>query len=173
MDGAMMSVQPNEFKVDDPSIFNGLVVEASAGSGKTFSVAGMVTLQLALREDLRVADILVTTFTRNAAAELRDRIRRQLVSLEKALRLNSVKADDAVGQVLLSGDRLTYAGRLDRAIREFDTATIATMHSVCSKVLAMAGLVVAGEGRSGVEIDELIASEVNSAIISHFSASYF
>jgi exodeoxyribonuclease V beta subunit len=171
MDGAIMSVQPNEFKVDDPSIFNGLVVEASAGSGKTFSVAGMVTLQLALREDLRVADILVTTFTRNAAAELRDRIRRQLVSLEKALRLNSVKADDAVGQVLLSGDRLTYAGRLDRAIREFDTATIATMHSVCSKVLAMAGLVVAGEGRSGVEIDELIASEVNSAIISHFSAS--
>lgn len=166
----MASTAP-EFKVDDPNIFNGLVVEASAGSGKTFSVAGMVTLQLGLRDDLRIADVLVTTFTRNAAAELRDRIRRQLVSTERSLRLDAVDKADAVGLVLANRDRLVCAARLDRAIREFDTATIATMHSVCSRVLAMAGLTVAGEGRSGVEIDELVATEVNSAVISRFSKS--
>ena len=32
-----------------------LVVEASAGTGKTYSVAAIVTLELALHEDLRLA----------------------------------------------------------------------------------------------------------------------
>jgi len=58
---------------------HGLVVEASAGTGKTYSVAAIVTRELALNEDRRIGKILITTFTRNAAAELRDRVRRRLV----------------------------------------------------------------------------------------------
>ena len=64
--------------ITDPLV-NGLVVEASAGTGKTYSVAALVTRELATREDLRIGDILITTFTRNAAAELRDRVRARLV----------------------------------------------------------------------------------------------
>ena len=55
-------------------LLNGLVIEASAGTGKTYSVAALVAREIALREDLRISNILITTFTRNAAGELRDRV---------------------------------------------------------------------------------------------------
>jgi len=71
--------------ITDPLV-NGLVVEASAGTGKTYSVAALVTRELATREDLRIGDILITTFTRNAAAELRDRVRARLVDTANQLR---------------------------------------------------------------------------------------
>ena len=79
--------------ITDPLV-NGLVVEASAGTGKTYSVAALVTRELATREDLRIGDILITTFTRNAAAELRDRVRARLVDTANQLRTGEVDAND-------------------------------------------------------------------------------
>ena len=58
----------------------GTVVDASAGTGKTYAVAAHVTLALATDATLGIGKILVTTFTRNAAAELRDRVRRRIVA---------------------------------------------------------------------------------------------
>ena len=156
-----------EFSLVDSTIENGLTVEASAGSGKTYSVAGVVSLLLATQPDLRISEILVTTFTRNAAAELRDRIRRQLMSLEKSLREDSVSEKDVLATALNGPHRLTHAERLDRAIREFDTATISTIHSVCSRVMAMAGLPVVGEGRTDADIKDLVQNVVNSTVISY------
>jgi exodeoxyribonuclease V beta subunit len=158
---------PVEFSLVDSILENGLTVEASAGSGKTYSVAGAVSLLLAKQGDLRISEILVTTFTRNAAAELRDRIRRQLISLERALRNGNISDDDVLAKSLDGPDRLVYADRLDRAIREFDSAIISTIHSVCSRVMAMAGLPVVGEGRSESDIENLIENVVNSVVVSY------
>lgn len=165
-----MSTRPSvlpEFSLVDSVITNGLTVEASAGSGKTYSVAGAVALMLATQPDLRISEILVTTFTRNAAAELRDRIRRQLLSLEKSLRDNTIADSDVLAKSLDGPNRMTHAERLDRAIREFDTATISTIHSVCSRVMAMAGLPVVGEGRTDADIKDLVTNVVNSVVISY------
>ena len=165
-----MSNEPTaipEFSLVDSIIVNGLTVEASAGSGKTYSVAGAVSLLLATQPDLRISEILVTTFTRNAAAELRDRIRRQLLSLERSLRENNISEKDILAKSLDGPHRIAHADRLDRAIREFDTATISTIHSVCSRVMAMAGLPVVGEGRTNADIKDLIQSVVNAAVISY------
>ena len=52
-------------------------LEASAGTGKTFALAGLF-LRLLLEEKIPARDILVVTFTEAATAELRDRIRRRL-----------------------------------------------------------------------------------------------
>jgi len=165
----MSEVLPSlpEFSLVDSVITNGLTVEASAGSGKTYSVAGAVSLLLATQADLRISEILVTTFTRNAAAELRDRIRRQLMSLEKSLREDSISDKDVLATALNGPHRLAHAERLDRAIREFDTATISTIHSVCSRVMAMAGLPVVGEGRTDADIKDLVQNVVNSVVISY------
>ena len=76
------------------SFSHGLIVEASAGTGKTYSVAAIVTRELALREDLRISEILITTFTQNAAAELRDRVRRRLVETVRTLRGGDATGDD-------------------------------------------------------------------------------
>jgi hypothetical protein len=83
-----------DFDIVDPQVVNGTVIEASAGTGKTFSVAAFVARTIALNDDIRIGNILVTTFTRNAAAELRDRIRRRLVTLERQLRAGAAGADD-------------------------------------------------------------------------------
>ena len=53
------------------------VIEASAGTGKTFQIAEIV-LRLIIDYNLPLSGILVTTFTRAAAAELKGRIRTRL-----------------------------------------------------------------------------------------------
>ena len=166
-DERMTNIAAQEFSITDTKLENGLTIEASAGSGKTFSVAGIVAFQIATQPNLRISEILVTTFTRNAAAELRDRIRRQLVSLERALRENNISEDDEIALTLAKLDRIGCADRLDRAIREFDSATIATIHSVCSRVMAMAGLPVVGEGRTSSDIAQTIRFVVNAVMVSH------
>ena len=53
------------------------LLEASAGTGKTYTLA-LLFLRLLLERRLAVDQILVVTFTRAATGELRDRIRRRL-----------------------------------------------------------------------------------------------
>ena len=59
-------------------------VEASAGTGKTYSITGLV-LRLVCEENLPLDEILVVTFTRAAAAELRGRIGERLATAQADL----------------------------------------------------------------------------------------
>ncbi|MDI1301937.1 MAG: exodeoxyribonuclease V subunit beta [bacterium] len=60
------------------------LVEASAGTGKTWTIAG-IYLRLLLESERTVDEILVVTFTKAATAELRDRLRTRITEVEKAL----------------------------------------------------------------------------------------
>jgi exodeoxyribonuclease V beta subunit len=131
-----------ELQLADQKIENGLFIEASAGTGKTFSVAALIVRELAMDNNLSISEILVTTFTRAAAAELRDRIRRRIVQTARALKDKSDPKDDVVLAKLLKGtdeEVETRRRNLLRAVVEFDMATIATIHSICSKVISLAG----------------------------------
>ena len=147
-------------------LVNGLVIEASAGTGKTYSVAALVAREIALREDLRIGNILITTFTRNAAAELRDRVRRRMVQIADQLETNSPDDGDAISKALADdlASRADIIRRLRRAVVEFDTATISTIHAVCNKVLGLAGL-------STMQLDgedatnRLVLEAVNDALV--------
>ncbi len=95
-----------------------LLVEAGAGAGKTFE---MVTRMVALVRSGKatVDQIAAVTFTRKAAAELRERFQ---TVLERELRSARAANDgDAAG--------------LDRALREIDRAFIGTIHSFCARLL--------------------------------------
>ena len=149
-----------------------MIVEASAGTGKTYAVAALVARELAIRDDLRIGHILITTFTRNAAMELRHRIRKRLLSTASALRSSSINGADAVTIFLFDTDELERskrALRLERALVEFDTATISTIHGVCSRVLRTAGVdietVVDAE-----ETDRVVNEVVNDAIVAAASS---
>ena len=159
-----MSVVFDDFNIVDPKLTNGTVIEASAGTGKTYSVASIVTQAIALNENIRIGNVLVTTFTRNAAAELRDRIRRRIASTETQLREGVALPGDHLASSLLDRDRIERADRLARALREFDTATIATIHAVCARILTTAGLPSAG-GTGEVDIRDVIEEVVNDAVI--------
>ena len=159
-----MSAEYDDFNIVDPKLENGTVIEASAGTGKTYSVASIVTREIAMNENIRIGNVLVTTFTRNAAAELRDRIRRRIASTEAQLRDGVALPADHLAASLLDQDRLDRAARLARALREFDTATIATIHAVCARILTTAGLPSAGD-TGNVDIRDLIEEVVNDAVI--------
>jgi len=160
---------------------HGLVIEASAGTGKTYSVAAIVTIELAEHEDLRIGKILITTFTRNAAAELRDRVRRRLAETADALRQRADPGGDQVVARLLSGpctespasdaEIAARIRRLERALVEFDTATITTIHGVCSRVLRLAGM----ESGSLTDADEtarIVDEAVNDLVVAHSTADH-
>ena len=81
--GAHMSAPP-VFSLLDPLPSGCVAIEASAGTGKTYTLAGLVVRYVA-EEAVRVEELLIVTFTRAAAAELRDRVRSRLSEAAAAL----------------------------------------------------------------------------------------
>jgi exodeoxyribonuclease V beta subunit len=167
-----MPPTPLDLRSDD--FPHGLVVEASAGTGKTYSVAAIVTIELAERDGLRIGKVLITTFTRNAAAELRDRVRRRLAETAAALKRGTEPADDKVVARLRAGSPAEVAARirrLERALVEFDTATITTIHGVCSRVLRLAGM-EAGSLTDSDETARIVDEAVNDLVVAHSTADH-
>ena len=109
------------------------LIEASAGTGKTWTVA-MLYLRLLLEQQRRPEQILVLTFTRAATAELRERIRRRLVEALAAARGGEAPADFPAA--LRSAVREAGAQSiLQSALAGFDGAAIFTIHAFCQRVL--------------------------------------
>ncbi|MEA3209280.1 MAG: exodeoxyribonuclease beta subunit [Chthoniobacter sp.] len=124
------------FEVAEAPLTRGTtLIEASAGTGKTYTIAGLF-LRLIVEENLRVGQILVTTYTEAATAELRDRIRKLLrAALEAWTRGQS---DDPLLRALLERGSVApeiARQRLERALRAFDEAAIHTIHGFCQRVL--------------------------------------
>lgn len=86
-----------------------VLIEASAGTGKTYTIATLF-VRLLLEQRLEVSQILVVTYTRAATAELRDRIRRRL--LEAVAAADGAAVDDTLA-VLFARRRAEQAD--DRA----------------------------------------------------------
>lgn len=101
-------------KLIDPH--QNLFIEASAGTGKTYTIQQMVA-QL-VNEDCPLKKILIVTYTEKAAGELKDRIRKKM---EEVLDNDSTNAETAE--------------KFEKALRDVDNAAIFTIHSFCQKAL--------------------------------------
>ncbi len=140
-----MSAQ--RFTLTDPLPAGRMLLEASAGTGKTYSIAALVTRFVA-ENDVPISRILVVTFTKAAAAELRDRIRARLAQVAETLRHVMageafMAGDDAVLLHLVSGSDAVLKQRferIERSLAEFDTATIGTIHSFAQTLLSEQGV---------------------------------
>jgi exodeoxyribonuclease V beta subunit len=113
------------------------LVEASAGTGKTHSLAGLY-LRLIVEKDLDVREILVMTFTRAASQELRERLRERLAhAATVAARPAGEAADNetAFAEAVIAGcgDRATAAARWREAATRIDQATITTIHGFAQR----------------------------------------
>ena len=119
-------------------------IEASAGTGKTFSIT-LLWLRLLIEKELTVPQILVSTFTRAATAELSERL---LASLRRALAAAQAPEDQPpeenspelqLVQRHCQNDPLrkrTLAQRLAQALSSFDLAPITTLHGFCQSLIA-------------------------------------
>ncbi len=110
------------------------IIEAAAGTGKTYAIAALF-LRLILEREIPVEGILVVTFTDAATEELRDRVRERLSRALDAF--SGVKpADDFLAEVLrCNPDRQHARELLTLALASFDGAAIQTIHGFCSRVL--------------------------------------
>lgn len=136
------------------------LIEASAGTGKTWTLATLY-LRLLVEARLEVGQILVVTYTNAATAELRDRIRsrvREAVTVfEQAAAGTPPDAEPLASLVRRCRD----AGTLDatvkhlrNALRGFDEAAIFTIHGFCQRIL------LENAFESGVAFDaELVTDE--------------
>jgi len=122
------------------------LLEASAGTGKTFALAHLV-LRLVSERGLGLRQLLVVTFTDAAAAELRDRIGRRLQQGLRALEEAAAAEDGRAGgdgvleawcqRVLADPDQTTerLRGRLLLALEDLDSADITTIHGFAQRSL--------------------------------------
>ncbi len=104
------------------------VIEASAGTGKTYTLERLVAD--AVLSGTRLERLLVVTFTDKAAQELRTRVR---AFLEGILQGSHPEAPaDAPLAWELDAQAL---GRVSEALRSFDRATLSTIHGFCRTIL--------------------------------------
>ena len=115
------------------------LIEASAGTGKTYQTEGLV-VRLVAEEGVAIERILVITFTRAATAELRGRVRARLALAHRVLsgqRSAPTHDDVLVALDALKGQRRGAARkRVEAALRDYDRAPISTIHGFCQRVLA-------------------------------------
>ncbi|GAB5898420.1 exodeoxyribonuclease V subunit beta [Mycolicibacterium mageritense] len=145
------------------------VLEASAGTGKTFALAGLVTRMVA-EGAAKLDEMLLITFSRAASQELRERVRGQIVSALVAFD-DPARADTDLLRHLIAEDQQARRLRLRDALAGFDAATIATTHQFCHIVLKSLG--VAGDSDTGVtlveSLDDLVCEIVDDLYLAHFA----
>lgn len=110
------------------------LIEAGAGTGKTYVVTGLF-LRLVVEGGIPVDRILVVTFTEAATEELKQRIRDRLRDAFEAL-LAGGSGDPFLNGMVQKERRPDRAlRRLKEALRAFDQAAIATIHGFCRRIL--------------------------------------
>ena len=112
------------------------LIEASAGTGKTYAIASLY-LRLLLEKELFPEQILVVTYTEAATQELRGRIRsriREALEVMEGSDTSDVFLEELYEKASRSGMK-RVRGLLERALGAFDTASIFTIHGFCLRAL--------------------------------------
>jgi len=132
-----MDRQPEKIQSFDPllSPLEGTnLIEASAGTGKTYTITCLF-LRLILEKRLTVNDILVVTYTVAATEELRDRIRKKIREAMEAYAQGDSQDLFLKGLIQKVPDAEDAMSLLRSSLRDFDEASIFTIHSFCQRTL--------------------------------------
>ncbi|MDH6680570.1 exodeoxyribonuclease V beta subunit [Rhodococcus sp. LBL1] len=150
------------------------VLEASAGTGKTYAIVGLAARFVA-EEGVDLSELLLVTFSRAATKELRERTRERFATAAAGL-VDPVaargSADPLVAHLAKADDVEVAARRrrLMQALSDFDAGTIVTTHSFCQRMLD--GLGIAGERDPDAvlveEAEDLVAEVIADLFLGRF-----
>ena len=114
------------------------LIEASAGTGKTYSIA-ILYLRLILEQKLEIDRILVVTFTTSATEELRERIRERLCDALDVIEGRTsfcCDGDETLLALLMAvKDWDEAATLLSDALSRMDESAVYTIHGFCQRIL--------------------------------------
>ena len=140
------------------------LIEASAGTGKTYTLATLVT-RLVVERGLRIGEILAVTFTEAATQELRRRIRERLqlaLEVQDAASTDAESSEAGLTRQIIDAhlaqhdeSREVLCRRLRQAVLETDLAAIFTINGFCQRVLREHAL----EAGHVFEAPELLAND--------------
>lgn len=112
-----------------------ILVEASAGTGKTYTLTALY-VRLLIEKKLEVDQILVMTFTKKATSELKERIFNRLKDclnrVETGTESNDLFENELAEKITDKDDAIQ---RLKTAIQNFDDSQVYTIHGFCQKIL--------------------------------------
>ena len=133
------------FDLKNTPIPRGLsVIEASAGTGKTWTISHLLPRLLIDGAADNISNVLLVTFTEDAARELGERTRRQLAILIAHASANTKPKREEGGISILLDRLMALAAterdaalmRLQLALDDIDQLCVQTIHGFCNKVLA-------------------------------------
>ena len=179
-----MALNTKALVIKDFVLNNSSLIEASAGTGKTFTITYLV-LRLLLgsgnaktrlkQGPLDLDQILIVTFTRAAASDLRKRIRENIRQAKEAFdefakdpeyRAKDEPLNDLLVEMQGKGISPKDCSQiLNKAERGIDTAAICTIHSFCNRALNQIYAFEAGEAFETALTDD-VSGQMNEALIS-------
>ena len=154
-----MSMKPFDCLSDEIDILGHHFLEASAGTGKTFAIEH-IALRMLLNGPpplpFALEEILIVTFTRAAARDLKKRVRSNLQSTLAALKNPLLPSPPYIKKIILQGEESLSSAiyHLERAYALFDQSQIFTIHGFCHQMLSEFAF-EAKLGFEGVEEEEM------------------
>lgn len=130
----------NAFDFATSPVVPGLsVIEASAGTGKTYAISHLVARLLLDGTAGSLAEIVLVTYTNDATGELASRVRRVLTVLAAPASADEAAANPGVHTLrTLFGDEAARR-TATRALIDLDLLNVSTLHSFCQRILQTEG----------------------------------
>ncbi len=123
----------NPFNLNNSPIDGSNLIEASAGTGKTYTIASLF-IRFILEKKISHDKILVVTFTDAATKELKERIRARIKELYKAM--TNEKSDDRfISDIANNFKDKQSVETINDILKAFDQVQIHTIHGFCRKML--------------------------------------
>ncbi len=152
-----------------------ILCEASAGTGKTFTIEHLFVRRLITSPKCSVKNIAVLTFTNAVAGELVLRLKRALEKAIEDLRTKNEKAPDYIFAIIEQGHQNEVANELEVARDEIEFAAIDTIHGFCFRCLSeyVTGILNGDKGKfaTGADvsfcIEEFFRSGLASTVATH------
>lgn len=152
-----------EFDLAGPLPIGMTVLEASAGTGKTYALTALVARCVA-EGTVTIDQVLMVTFTRAAATEMKDRVRLRLFDLQRHLSGAADLGEPWVQAVAdcTDAERAARLTRVTAALSGIDGAAITTIHGFCQQMIREMG--VAGGDIALGEVSEGDTSVIDQQV---------
>lgn len=162
-----MPILKPAFEAETVDLEGSNLIEASAGTGKTYSIA-ILTVRLIIESGIPLDKILMVTFTNAAVAELEIRVRKFIRLALKASRdkkINDEMISKIVEREINKSGKDVVEKRLSEAERMLDQTAIFTIHGFCQRTIATyafeSGQIFGAEAISPDEFNQLMEDEFN------------